>query len=187
MLIKNDFLPKTMDGLGEKGLKHENRYVSATGDHCNPAVVRALENDVQHHLVVPRVLMMLMMYPFNNSAMDFHVAVERDTAHLKNGIPNVGSTIRIQMSGMKNAQGASVTGLQLFVTKVLSVPNVPKKALVDIERARAHGVVSEERRVWQITNNVLSGLREEFIAVFFNLVAESKRFAARGRGEVFAG
>jgi len=93
MLIKNDFLPKTMDGLGEKGLKHENRYVSATRDHCNPAVVGALENDVQHHLVVPRVLMMLMMYPFNNSAMDFHVAVIGDAAYLEYGIPNIRPSI----------------------------------------------------------------------------------------------
>ena len=82
-----------MDGLGEKGLEHENGYVSATGNHCNSAVGRAFENYVQHHLVVARVLMMLMMYPFNNSTMDFHVAVVRDTAHLKNGIPNIGSTI----------------------------------------------------------------------------------------------
>ena len=159
-----------MDGLRKKRLKHENGYMPATADQCNPDAGRAFENDVQHYLVVPWVFVVLMMYPINNSAMDFHVAVERDTAHLKNGIPNVGSTIRIQMSGMKNTQGASVTGLQLFMTKVLSVPNVPEKALVDIERARAHGVVSEERRVWQITNTVLSGLREEFIAVFFNLV-----------------
>jgi len=88
---------------------------------------------------------------------------------------------------MKDPEGASIAGVQFFVTQVLSAPDVPEKALVNIECARAHGVLSKESRIQQNANIALPGLREEFIAVFLNLVAELQGFVARCCGEVFAG
>jgi hypothetical protein len=92
-LVENSFLPKSMDGLRKKRLKHENGYMPATADQCNPDAGRAFENDVQHYLVVPWVFVVLMMYPINNSAMDFHVAVIGDAAYLEYGIPNIRPSI----------------------------------------------------------------------------------------------
>ena len=82
-----------MDGLREKRLKYENGYMPATAGHCNPDAGGSFENDVQHHFVVARVFMVLMMYPINNSAVDFHVAVIGDAAYLENGIPNIRPSI----------------------------------------------------------------------------------------------
>ena len=82
-----------MDGLGKKSLEYENGYMSATGNHRHLTAGRAFENNVQHHFVVPRVLMMLMMYPASNSAMDFHVAVERDMAYLEDDVTDIRSSV----------------------------------------------------------------------------------------------
>lgn len=61
-----------------------------------------------------------------------------------------------------------------------------QKPLVDIERVRAYEVLCREGRVRQNAHNA-RGLREEFITVFLNLVAELKSLAARRCGEIFAG
>jgi hypothetical protein len=45
-LVKNSSLPKGMNRLGEKGLEHENGYLSATGNDGDPAAGRTFENDV---------------------------------------------------------------------------------------------------------------------------------------------
>jgi hypothetical protein len=82
-----------MNRLGEEGLEHENGYLSATGNHRDSADGRAFKNDVQHHLVVPRILKVLMMNPINKGAVNFHVAVVRDAGYLEKSVMNVGSAI----------------------------------------------------------------------------------------------
>ena len=82
-----------MDGFREKRLEHENGDLSAAGNDRNAVAGRAFENNMQHHFVVPRIFMMLMMYPVYNGAMDFHIAVVRNAAYLENSIANVRSTI----------------------------------------------------------------------------------------------
>jgi hypothetical protein len=88
---------------------------------------------------------------------------------------------------VKNAQRAPVAGLQLFMTQVLFVPNVPEEALVYVKRARAHGLLSEGCELQRKAESILPELREELIAVFLNLVAELHGFIACGGSEVFAG
>lgn len=91
------------------------------------------------------------------------------------------------MPGMKNAQGAPVACLQFFMTQVLPVPDVTQKSLVDVECARAHGAPRGKRGVQQNAYNKQLVLREEFVAVFLNLVAELQSLAASRCGKIFAG
>jgi hypothetical protein len=88
---------------------------------------------------------------------------------------------------MKNTQTAPVNGLQLLVTEVLFVPNMTEKSLVYVERVRPHDIISRENKMQRNEDSVLQRLREEFVAVFLNLIAELRSLAARCCGEVFAG
>jgi hypothetical protein len=113
---------------------------------------------MQHHLVVPLVFVVLMMYPVNKGPVDFHIAAVRDATYLDHGVPYIGSAIEIQLSCVKNAQCAPVNGVQLFVTEVLSVPNMTEKALVYVERARTHGLTSEKNKIQRSEDSVLREL-----------------------------
>jgi hypothetical protein len=110
--------------------------------------------------------MMLMADPVDNRAMDFHITTECHTTYLEHSIPNVRPTIRIQLSRMQNAQRAPIIGVQLFTAKVLPAPDVSEKALVDIERARAHGEWSWRRRVRQNMKNVLRNYEKNLSRYF---------------------
>jgi hypothetical protein len=82
-----------VNGLGEKQFEHENGNMPTAGNHRNRVAGRVFENNVQHHLVVPRILMMLMIYPINNGAVDFHIAMVCDAGYLEHSITNIRPTI----------------------------------------------------------------------------------------------